>query len=97
MTEISPEDLKAEDGDTAPEQLHYLTTQPSNGHLAVKSAPTRPVMSFTQAHVDQGQLLFVHSGKIIHITQLSIHLLRTERKRKRPAGYILYLTVILKA
>ncbi|XP_053337191.1 chondroitin sulfate proteoglycan 4 [Clarias gariepinus] len=62
MTEITPEDLHAEDDDTVPEQLHYLTTQPSNGHLALKSAPTRPVMNFTQAHIDQGQLLFVHSG-----------------------------------
>ncbi|XP_060763249.1 chondroitin sulfate proteoglycan 4 isoform X2 [Neoarius graeffei] len=62
MTEITPEDLSAEDDDTAPQQLHYLTTQPSNGHLALKSAPTRPVMNFTQAHIDQGQLLFVHSG-----------------------------------
>lgn len=66
MTEITPEDLHAEDDDTVPEQLHYLTTQPSNGHLALKSAPTRPVMNFTQAHIDQGQLLFVHSGKICH-------------------------------
>lgn len=63
MTEITPEDLNAEDEDTAAEQLHYLTTQPSNGHLALKSAPTRPVMNFTQAHIDQGQLLFVHRGK----------------------------------
>ncbi|KAK3514840.1 hypothetical protein QTP70_033777, partial [Hemibagrus guttatus] len=62
ITEITPEDLYVEDDDTAPEQLHYLTTQPSNGHLALKSAPTRPVMNFTQAHIDQGQLLFVHSG-----------------------------------
>ncbi|TSN86059.1 Chondroitin sulfate proteoglycan 4 [Bagarius yarrelli] len=62
VTEITPEDLNSEDEDTAPEQLHYLTTQPSNGHLALKSAPTKPVMNFTQAHIDQGQLLFVHSG-----------------------------------
>ncbi|XP_047675015.1 chondroitin sulfate proteoglycan 4 [Tachysurus fulvidraco] len=62
ITEITPEDLHAEDDDTAPEQLHYLITQPSNGHLALKSAPIRPVMNFTQAHIDQGQLLFVHSG-----------------------------------
>ncbi|KAI5613088.1 chondroitin sulfate proteoglycan 4-like, partial [Silurus asotus] len=62
ITEITPEDLNTVDEDTAPEQLHYLTTQPSNGHLALKSAPTRPVMNFTQAHIDQGQLLFVHSG-----------------------------------
>uniref|UniRef100_A0A3B4CRQ5 Laminin G domain-containing protein n=1 Tax=Pygocentrus nattereri TaxID=42514 RepID=A0A3B4CRQ5_PYGNA len=58
VTEITPEDMNAEDDDTAPDQLNYITTQPSNGHLALKSAPTKPIMNFTQAHIDQGQLIF---------------------------------------
>ncbi|KAL7836517.1 hypothetical protein AOLI_G00278010 [Acnodon oligacanthus] len=62
VTEITPEDMNAEDDDTAPDQLNYITTQPSNGHLALKSAATKPIMNFTQAHIDQGQLIFVHSG-----------------------------------
>uniref|UniRef100_A0A673K371 Chondroitin sulfate proteoglycan 4-like n=1 Tax=Sinocyclocheilus rhinocerous TaxID=307959 RepID=A0A673K371_9TELE len=62
VTEITPEDLNAEDEDTLPEQLEYIITQPSNGHLALKTAPNRPIMNFTQAHIDQRQLLFVHSG-----------------------------------
>ncbi|XP_059406330.1 chondroitin sulfate proteoglycan 4 isoform X1 [Carassius carassius] len=62
ITEITPEDLNAEDEDTLPEQLEYIITQPSNGHLALKTAPNRPIMNFTQAHIDQRQLLFVHSG-----------------------------------
>ncbi|XP_066513057.1 chondroitin sulfate proteoglycan 4-like [Hoplias malabaricus] len=62
ITEITPEDMNAEDDDTAPDQLNYIITQPSNGHLALKTAPTRPIMNFTQAHIDQGQLIFVHSG-----------------------------------
>lgn len=78
MTEITPEDLKADDDDTAPEQLHYLTTQPSNGYLALKSAPTRPVMNFTQGHIDQGQLLFVHSGKK-STTHMYFYVVKTER------------------
>lgn len=64
VTEITPEDLNAEDEDTLPEQLEYIITQPSNGHLALKTAPNRPIMNFTQAHIDQRQLLFVHSGEI---------------------------------
>uniref|UniRef100_A0A673H3F9 Chondroitin sulfate proteoglycan 4-like n=1 Tax=Sinocyclocheilus rhinocerous TaxID=307959 RepID=A0A673H3F9_9TELE len=62
ITEITPEDLKAEDEDTLPEQLEYIITQPSNGHLALKTAPNRPIMNFTQAHIDKRQTLFVHSG-----------------------------------
>ncbi|XP_030644982.1 chondroitin sulfate proteoglycan 4 [Chanos chanos] len=62
VTEITPEDTRAEDEDSLPEELEFITTQPSNGHLALKSAPTRPIMNFTQALIDQGQLLFVHRG-----------------------------------
>lgn len=64
VTEITSEDLNAEDEDTIPEQMEYIITQPSNGHLALKTAPNRPIMNFTQAHIDQRQLLFVHSGEI---------------------------------
>uniref|UniRef100_A0A672NSK3 Chondroitin sulfate proteoglycan 4-like n=1 Tax=Sinocyclocheilus grahami TaxID=75366 RepID=A0A672NSK3_SINGR len=70
ITEITPEDLKAEDEDTLPEQLEYIITQPSNGHLALKTAPNRPIMNFTQAHIDQQQMLFVHSGEILYTTFL---------------------------
>uniref|UniRef100_A0A4W6BKK3 Chondroitin sulfate proteoglycan 4ba n=1 Tax=Lates calcarifer TaxID=8187 RepID=A0A4W6BKK3_LATCA len=62
MTEIRPEDLRAQDRDTPPEELHFMVTPPSNGHLALKSAPMKVVLNFTQAHIDQGQLLFVHKG-----------------------------------
>lgn len=78
VTEITPEDLNAEDEDTLPEQLEYIITQPSNGHLALKTAPNRPIMNFTQAHIDQRQLLFVHSGEISYtinnLTKQSYHL-----------------------
>ncbi|XP_072288697.1 chondroitin sulfate proteoglycan 4 [Eucyclogobius newberryi] len=62
VTEIRPEDLMAEDRDSPSEELHFMVTPPSNGHLALKSAPMRPVLNFTQTHIDQGQLLFVHKG-----------------------------------
>uniref|UniRef100_A0A8C3A0B6 Chondroitin sulfate proteoglycan 4ba n=1 Tax=Cyclopterus lumpus TaxID=8103 RepID=A0A8C3A0B6_CYCLU len=62
MTEIRPEDLRAEDLDTPPAGLHFMVTPPSNGHLALKSAPMRAALNFTQEHIDQGQLLFVHKG-----------------------------------
>lgn len=62
VTEIRPEDLRALDLDSSADELHFMVTPPSNGHLALKSAPMKPVLNFTQAHIDQGQLLFVHKG-----------------------------------
>ncbi|XP_054630567.1 chondroitin sulfate proteoglycan 4 [Dunckerocampus dactyliophorus] len=62
VTEIGLEDLRAQDLDTPSEELHFMVTPPSNGHLALKSAPVKAVLNFTQAHIDQGQLLFVHKG-----------------------------------
>ncbi|XP_030226760.1 chondroitin sulfate proteoglycan 4 [Gadus morhua] len=62
VTEIRPGDMRAEDEDTPPEELAFMVTPPSNGHLALKSAPMRPVLNFTQATIEQGQLLFVHKG-----------------------------------
>uniref|UniRef100_A0A8C6V449 Si:dkey-193c22.2 n=1 Tax=Neogobius melanostomus TaxID=47308 RepID=A0A8C6V449_9GOBI len=62
VTEIRPEDLRAHDLDSPSDELHFMVTPPSNGHLTLKSAPMRPVLNFTQAHIDQGKLLFVHKG-----------------------------------
>ncbi|XP_064163208.1 chondroitin sulfate proteoglycan 4-like [Anguilla rostrata] len=62
VTEVTADDLKAQDKDSPPEKLEFIITPPSNGHLALKSAPGRPILNFTQAHIDQGQLVLVHSG-----------------------------------
>ena len=64
MTEITTDDLSAEDSDTPePEQLEFVVTPPSNGHLALKSAPSRHILNFTQNHIQTGQLMFLHSGE----------------------------------
>ncbi|XP_051972193.1 chondroitin sulfate proteoglycan 4 [Xyrauchen texanus] len=62
VTEITTEYLSAEDPDSPPESLEFIMTPPSNGHLALKSAPSWPVLNFTQEHINHGQLVFVHSG-----------------------------------
>ncbi|XP_069078054.1 chondroitin sulfate proteoglycan 4-like isoform X2 [Pleurodeles waltl] len=64
VTEITPNELAAEDQDSLPEDLVYSVTPPSNGHLALKSAPNKSILNFTQAHINEGQLLFVHSGSM---------------------------------
>ncbi|XP_034047698.1 LOW QUALITY PROTEIN: chondroitin sulfate proteoglycan 4-like [Thalassophryne amazonica] len=64
VTEISTNDLSAEDLDTPPGGLEFIVTPPSNGHLALKSAPSRHILNFTQNHIQTGQLVFVHSGAL---------------------------------
>lgn len=67
VTEITPDDLRVQDMDSPPEDLRYMVTPPSNGHLALKSAPMQAVYNFTQKYINQGQLLFVHKGKICEL------------------------------
>ncbi|XP_075596445.1 chondroitin sulfate proteoglycan 4-like isoform X2 [Balearica regulorum gibbericeps] len=62
VTEITVDDLCAEDKDSSPSELVYSITPPSNGHLALKSSPDKSILSFTQAHIIEGQLVFVHNG-----------------------------------
>ncbi|KAJ3605282.1 hypothetical protein NHX12_027332 [Muraenolepis orangiensis] len=64
VTEVTEEELRAEDRDTGPEGLEFLVTPPSNGHLALKSAPSRHILNFTQRHIHTGLLLFIHSGAL---------------------------------
>ncbi|KAM9253244.1 chondroitin sulfate proteoglycan 4-like [Dugong dugon] len=62
VTEITRGDLCAEDGDSSPQDLAYWVTPPSNGHLALKFFPDRSIQNFTQAQINEGQLMFVHTG-----------------------------------
>ncbi|XP_010152594.1 PREDICTED: chondroitin sulfate proteoglycan 4-like, partial [Eurypyga helias] len=62
VTEITTDDLCAEDKDSSPSELMYSITPPSNGHLALKSSPNKSILSFTQAHIIEEQLIFVHDG-----------------------------------
>uniref|UniRef100_G1MXL6 Laminin G domain-containing protein n=1 Tax=Meleagris gallopavo TaxID=9103 RepID=G1MXL6_MELGA len=64
VTEITVDDLCAEDKDSSPSDLIYSVTPPSNGHLALKSSPNKKILSFTQAHIIEGQLVFVHNGML---------------------------------
>lgn len=67
VTEITTGDLSAEDTDTPPEGLEFIVTPPSNGHLALKSAPSRHILNFTQSHIESKQLVFVHNGKHVFL------------------------------
>ncbi|XP_048224051.1 chondroitin sulfate proteoglycan 4 isoform X2 [Perognathus longimembris pacificus] len=62
VTEMTRGDLCAEDEDSSPQDLLYCVTPPSNGHLALKSLPSQSIQNFTQAQINEGQLVFVHAG-----------------------------------
>ncbi|XP_015997835.2 chondroitin sulfate proteoglycan 4 isoform X3 [Rousettus aegyptiacus] len=62
VTEITSSDLCAEDRDSSPQDLAYWVTPPSNGHLALKSFPGQSIQNFTQVQINNGQLVFVHTG-----------------------------------
>uniref|UniRef100_A0A1A8AT04 Laminin G domain-containing protein n=1 Tax=Nothobranchius furzeri TaxID=105023 RepID=A0A1A8AT04_NOTFU len=64
VTEITLNELSAEDSDTPPEGLEFIVTPPSNGHLALKSAPSRHILNFTQNHIQSRKLVFVHNGAL---------------------------------
>uniref|UniRef100_A0A3P9NFA6 Chondroitin sulfate proteoglycan 4-like n=1 Tax=Poecilia reticulata TaxID=8081 RepID=A0A3P9NFA6_POERE len=57
VTEISTNELSADDVDTPPEGLEFVITPPSNGHLALKSAPSRHILNFTQNHIQSRMLI----------------------------------------
>ncbi|NXN06648.1 CSPG4 protein, partial [Indicator maculatus] len=62
VTEITIDDLCAEDKDSSPSELMYSISPPSNGHLALKSSPSKSILNFTQADIIEGHLVFVHNG-----------------------------------
>ncbi|XP_019713470.1 chondroitin sulfate proteoglycan 4-like [Hippocampus comes] len=64
VTEISVDDLSAEDADTPPKLLEFIVTPPSNGYLTLRSFPSKHILNFTQSHIENGQLVFVHSGAL---------------------------------
>ncbi|NXP49265.1 CSPG4 protein, partial [Heliornis fulica] len=62
VTEITVDDLCAEDKDSLPSELIYSITPSSNGHLALKSSLNQSILNFTQSHILAGQLVFAHNG-----------------------------------
>ncbi|XP_039211715.1 chondroitin sulfate proteoglycan 4-like isoform X2 [Crotalus tigris] len=64
VTEITTNELLAEDKDSSPAELLYSVSPPNNGHLALKSSPSKSILNFTQAHIEEGQVVLVHRGSM---------------------------------
>ncbi|XP_044213427.1 chondroitin sulfate proteoglycan 4 [Thunnus albacares] len=61
--DITPSMLSAEDADTPAEELVYNVEVPTNGIVALKEAPEESILNFTQAHIDRGEVIFIHEGE----------------------------------
>ena len=62
---ITLSELQVTDADNSPAQLTYtVTTAPVNGRLELTTAPGVAITSFTQADINAGRLVFVHSGAV---------------------------------
>ncbi|KAI4873108.1 hypothetical protein NFI96_018796 [Prochilodus magdalenae] len=61
-SEITSKALSVEDTDTPPEELVYTIEPPSNGIVALKESPDDSIESFTQAQVNNGEVIFIHEG-----------------------------------
>ncbi|ROL52804.1 Chondroitin sulfate proteoglycan 4 [Anabarilius grahami] len=61
-SEITANMLSSDDVDTPPEELVYSIEMPSNGIVAFKVSPHDSVDSFTQAQINNGEVLFIHQG-----------------------------------
>uniref|UniRef100_A0AAV2KZI6 Laminin G domain-containing protein n=1 Tax=Knipowitschia caucasica TaxID=637954 RepID=A0AAV2KZI6_KNICA len=61
--DITANMLQTLDDDTDAVQLVYHVEAPTSGMVALKEAPEVPVMNFTQAQVDGGEVVFIHEGE----------------------------------
>nr|XP_055049420.1 chondroitin sulfate proteoglycan 4 [Misgurnus anguillicaudatus] len=61
-SEITANMLNSIDEDTPSEDLVYSIETPSNGIVALKVSPDDSVDSFTQAQINNGEVLFIHHG-----------------------------------
>lgn len=63
MTQITSSILCARDPDTLAEDLVYVISEPTNGHVSHLDNTFKAISSFRQSQLDDGQIVFVHEGK----------------------------------
>ncbi|XP_031172523.2 chondroitin sulfate proteoglycan 4 [Sander lucioperca] len=61
--DITSSMLNTEDADTPAEELVYHVEVPNNGMVALKEAPEEGILNFTQAHINKGEVIFIHEGE----------------------------------
>uniref|UniRef100_A0A8C4QBQ5 Laminin G domain-containing protein n=1 Tax=Eptatretus burgeri TaxID=7764 RepID=A0A8C4QBQ5_EPTBU len=63
---LTTKELSSRDEDSDASNLYYYISAPSNGYVALKQAPHMPVLNFTQAHLEDGSLVFIHRGEDVN-------------------------------
>ncbi|TDH09805.1 hypothetical protein EPR50_G00090610 [Perca flavescens] len=61
--DITSSMLNTEDADTPAEELVYHVEVPNNGMVALKEDPEESILNFTQAHINKGEVIFIHEGE----------------------------------
>jgi cytoskeletal protein CcmA (bactofilin family) len=59
---VTTEDITAIDPDDTPDNLTYTISNLINGHVALLNDKGTAIANFTQADIEAGRVLFVHSG-----------------------------------
>ncbi len=59
---VTTADVTAHDPDDGAHALVYAVSQPAAGHVALRRAPETPILQFTQADLESGDVVFRHDG-----------------------------------
>ncbi|XP_077567329.1 chondroitin sulfate proteoglycan 4 [Stigmatopora nigra] len=61
--DITSSMLRTDDGDTPAEDVFYSVESPVNGMVAFKDFPEEAAVNFTQAQINNGEIIFIHEGE----------------------------------
>ncbi|XP_041853033.1 chondroitin sulfate proteoglycan 4 [Melanotaenia boesemani] len=61
--DITSSMLSTEDADTPAEELVYHIEMTTKGMVALKEEPEEGILNFTQAHINRGEVIFIHQGE----------------------------------
>lgn len=72
-TEITSKALSTEDKDTPPDKLVYNIEATKNGVVTLKESPDYSVERFTQAQINNAEVIFIHKGSPhLHIKRVGV-------------------------
>lgn len=66
--EITSKALSTEDMDTLPDKLVYNIEANKNGIIALKESPDYSIERFTQAQINNGDVIFIHKGSPLQMS-----------------------------
>lgn len=67
-TEITSKALSTDDMDTPPDKLVYNIEATTSGIIALKESPDFSIEIFTQAQINNGEVIFIHKGSPLQMS-----------------------------